>query len=119
MTIPMIIRINIGFLPTVARSKLINFLITQFQLEQSYSDNDDIISLNTTSGIQTIKKTVESILTEICEGYIITENIHAENEIVVLKKGDLEQLDIYICIHCGMPFESEGQRSIHQRIHYF
>ena len=115
----MVIRINATFLPSPIRSKLINFLMTKFKLEETYSDNDHIISLDTTSNIQTIKKIVENIFVENYDGYIITENNQVENEIAILKKGDLEQLEIYICIHCGMPFESEDQRSIHQRIHYF
>jgi hypothetical protein len=41
-----------------------------------------------------------------------------ENEIAILKNGDIEQLGIYICSHCGMLFKSDVQRTIHQRIHY-
>jgi rubrerythrin len=51
--------------------------------------------------------------------YVISENTHDESEIAVLKKGDIEQLGIYVCMHCGMPFESQAQRTVHERIHYF
>ena len=51
--------------------------------------------------------------------YIVAENTEVENEITILKQGDMEQFGIYICTHCGMSFESEIQRTVHQRIHYF
>ena len=115
----MVIRINTTFLPSPKRSKLINFLMTKFKLEETYSDNDHIISLDTTSNIQTIKKIVENIFVENYDGYIITENNQVENEIAILKKGDLEQLEYIYVFIVACRLKVKDQRSIHQRIHYF
>ena len=41
-----------------------------------------------------------------------------KNEIAILKSGDLEEIGIFICAHCGTPFQSHEQMMIHQRMHY-
>lgn len=49
---------------------------------------------------------------------IAVENVQDESEIAVLKKGDIEQLGLYLCGYCAMVFGSDIERSIHQRVHY-
>src|SRR6476659_10187953 len=67
-----------------------------------------------------IKQVIQHIFTQNhINDYIVAENTEVENEITILKQGDMEQFGIYICTHCGMSFESEIQRTVHQRIHYF
>jgi hypothetical protein len=50
---------------------------------------------------------------------VVVDNIEEEDEIAILRKDDLEQLGIFICLHCGTLFASENERTIHQRMHYF
>jgi hypothetical protein len=52
------------------------------------------------------------------EGYSVVENMIDKNEIAILKSGDLEEIGIFICAHCGTPFQSHEQMMIHQRMHY-
>ena len=83
-------------------------------------DNNDIIILDGETDIQKIKEILQYALTKNrLNDYIVTENTKEENEIAILKNGDIEQLGIYICPHCGMLFKNDTQRTIHQRIHYF
>jgi len=51
--------------------------------------------------------------------YVIAENSRDDDELVVLKKGDIEQIGLFICMHCSMIFGSAEERSEHLRAHYF
>ena len=51
--------------------------------------------------------------------YVIAENSRDDNELVILKKGDIEQIGLFICMHCSMIFGSAEERSEHLRAHYF
>lgn len=53
------------------------------------------------------------------DDYVVTGNNDNPAEIAVLKKGDIEQLGLFICGFCPMIFQSEVEKNIHQRIHYF
>jgi hypothetical protein len=53
------------------------------------------------------------------DDYVITGNNDNPAEIDILKKGDLEQLGLFICSFCPMICQSEVEKIIHQRIHYF
>ena len=70
--------------------------------------------------IEKIKEVLQEILTShsLIE-YIVAENSEDENEIVILKQGDMEQFGVYICSHCSMSFKTENLRSLHERLHYF
>ncbi len=82
--------------------------------------NEGIIILQDESNAQKIKSRLEEILKEnTIQDFVVTENTEKQNEITLLKKGDIEQLGIYLCTHCGVAFGSEIQRTVHQRIHYF
>jgi hypothetical protein len=52
------------------------------------------------------------------EDYLVAENEEDPNEIAILKKGDIQQLGLFICGFCPMIFRSEIEKNIHQRIHY-
>jgi hypothetical protein len=70
--------------------------------------------------IEKIKEILQDILTRhSLSEYIIAENTEDENEIVILKQGDMEQFGVYICSHCSMSFKSKNLRSLHERVHYF
>ncbi|MDQ6866308.1 MAG: hypothetical protein M3044_21080 [Thermoproteota archaeon] len=82
--------------------------------------NEGTIILQDESNAQKIKSRLEEILKEnTIQDFVVTENTEKQNEITLLKKGDIEQLGIYLCTHCGVAFGSEIQRTVHQRIHYF
>lgn len=51
--------------------------------------------------------------------YIVAENNEDEHEIAILKKGDIQQIGLFLCSFCPMIFGSETEKNIHQRIHYF
>ena len=53
------------------------------------------------------------------EDYLVAENDEDPNEIAILKKGNIEQLGLFICEFCPLVFRSEIEKTIHQRIHYF
>lgn len=92
---------------------------------------DHIIEVNTDEGQicirleeddeKKIKLIIESEFTQNrdFEDYVITGNKDNPAEIDILKKGDLEQLGLFICGFCPMIFQSEVEKIIHQRIHYF
>lgn len=52
------------------------------------------------------------------QGYVVAQDTEKQNTLTLLKKGDLEQLGILICIFCGASFNSEDEKNIHQRMHY-
>jgi hypothetical protein len=82
--------------------------------------NEGIIILQDEGNAQKIKRRLEEILKEnTIQDFVVTENTEKQNEITLLKIGDIEQLGIYLCTHCGVAFGSEIQRTVHQRIHYF
>jgi transcription elongation factor Elf1 len=87
---------------------------------ENNNNNKDVIIFADENNIQKIKQIIQHIFTQNhINDYIVAENTEVENEIAILKQGDMEQFGIYICTHCGMSFESEIQRTVHQRIHYF
>lgn len=53
------------------------------------------------------------------DNYIVSEDLESENTFVILNQSDIEQLGISICDFCGLICESEEEKCIHQRIHYF
>lgn len=66
-----------------------------------------------------IRQVKERLEKQLPEGYIATENSEDPDELAVLKKGDLEQLGLYICSFCPSVFKSEIERNVHQRVHLF
>jgi hypothetical protein len=83
------------------------------------NETNTLIFINENS-IEKIKEILQDILTShSLSEYIVAENAEDENEIVILKQGDMEQFGIYICSHCSMSFKTENLRSLHERLHYF
>ena len=121
----MVIRIDISNLTNDLRDIILNSLELKSFLNDQLNNNDDnnkqIIVLPNENNIQKLKQIIQNILTRNCyqNEYIVAENLEEKNEIAILKQGDMEQLGIYICTHCGMSFKSQVQRTIHERMHYF
>jgi hypothetical protein len=122
MIISMAIKVDMSYLSSNIRKIILNTIETKSisQKKSNNNNNNDIIILDSETDIQKIKEILQYTLTKNrLNDYIVTENMKEENEIAILKNGDIEQLGIYICSHCGMLFKSDVQRTIHQRIHYF
>lgn len=51
--------------------------------------------------------------------YVAAEDMEEKGVIAVLRKGNIEQLGLYLCGYCAMVFASELERNLHQRAHYF
>src|SRR5919204_814926 len=123
----MVIRIDISNLNNELRDIILNSLELKYFLNDQLNNNDDnnnnkqIIVLPNENNIQKLKQIIQNILTKnrYHNEYIVAENLEEKNEIAILKQGDMEQLGIYICTHCGMSFKSQVQRTIHERMHYF
>ena len=122
----MVIRIDISNLTNDLRDIILNSLELKSFLNDQLNNNDDnnnkqIIVLPNENNIQKLKQIIQNILTRNCyqNEYIVAENLEEKNEIAILKQGDMEQLGIYICTHCGLSFKSQVQRTIHERMHYF
>jgi hypothetical protein len=122
----MVVRVDISYLTSDLRYIIVNNAKVKSIPNYLHSNrnkdnnNNDIITFIDENSIQKIKQIIQHIFTENhINGYIVAENTEEENEIAILKQGDMEQFGIYVCTHCGMSFESEIQRTVHQRIHYF
>ena len=122
MIISMVIRVDMSYLSSNIRKIILNTIENKFisqKQSNNNNNNNNIIILDSETDIQKIKEILQYTLTKNrLNDYIVTENMKEENEIAILKNGDIEQLGIYICSHCGMLFKSDVQRTIHQRIHY-
>jgi len=116
----MAVRVDISYLPGDLRYIILNSIEVKSVLDTQGDNNKDVIIFTMENNIQKIKRIMQNILSQNhITAYIVAENSEKENEMTILKQGDMEQFGIYICTHCGMSFESEIQRTVHQRIHYF
>jgi hypothetical protein len=119
----MVIRVDMSYLSSNIRKIILNTIENkstwQKQSNNNKNNNNDIIIFDNETDIQKIKEILQYTLAKNrLNDYIVTENMKEENEIAILKNGDIEQLGIYTCPHCAMLFKSDVQRTIHQRIHY-
>jgi hypothetical protein len=116
----MAIRVDISYLPEDLKNIILDSVELKSTLDHKTNNDKDVIIFNMENNVQKIKQIIQDILSQNdVNAYIVAENSEKENEITILKQGDMEQFGIYICAHCAMSFESEIQRTIHQRIHYF
>jgi hypothetical protein len=105
------------------RPVILSFLHRQIAKNSVIQDNTDDgqIFLPEEHDGQKIKQIIESEFTKNrdFDDYIVTRNNEDPLEIAILKKGDIEQLGLFICGFCAMVFRSEVEKNIHQRVHYF
>ena len=112
----MVVTIDLSYVPDRIRSLIHKSIDLKFHT----SKNGYMIILENEANTEKIKSMLEQILKEnTIDDLVVTENTEKDNEITLLKQGDLEQLGIFLCTHCGVSFGSEIQRIVHQRIHYF
>ncbi|HZA08085.1 MAG TPA: hypothetical protein VE619_10305 [Nitrososphaeraceae archaeon] len=113
----MVVKIDLSYVPNNIQSIILDVIEKVVASQKQFADK--IITLYNETNVQKIKEVLEEELRlNDVNDYVISENMQNENEMAILKKGDIEQLGIYVCIHCGMAFESEIQRVVHQRMHY-
>ena len=114
----MVVKIDLSYIPSNVQhivSDIVERLVSSHK-----ESSDRIITLYNEMSVERIKHILEEGLRlRDLNDYVISENTLDDTEIAVLKKGDIEQLGIYVCMHCAMVFESEIQRTIHERVHYF
>jgi hypothetical protein len=113
-------KVDVSRLPHSLKEIIISAFEHKSILQKQSNIHKNTIILDDENDVQRIKQILEDTLaSNQVNDYMVAENSQQENEIAILKKGDIEQLGIFICAHCGMLFDSELQRIIHQRIHYF
>ena len=116
----MVIKVDVSRLSDSLKEIIVSIFEQKSILQRQSNINKNILVLVNENDVQSIKQIIEDTLkSNVINDYLVAENTKEQNEIGILKRGDIEQLGIFICAHCGMLFESELQRTIHQRIHYF
>jgi hypothetical protein len=116
----MVIKVDVSRLSDSLKEIIVSIFEQKSILQRQSNINKNILVLVNENNVQSIKQILEDTLkSNVINDYLVAENTKEQNEIAILKRGDIEQLGIFICAHCGMLFESELQRTIHQRIHYF
>jgi hypothetical protein len=116
----MVVKIDMSFIPANLKRTLMKSFDENGILEGQRDYDKNLIVFNKGYSRQKVKEFLEQELkkNEVYD-YLVSENSEDEREIAILRKGDIEQLGIYPCIHCGMVFGSEEHRTIHERVHYF
>ena len=116
----MVIKVDVSRLSDSLKEIIVSIFEQKSILQRQSNINKNILVLVNENDVQSIKQILEDTLkSNVINDYLVAENTKEQNEIAILKRGDIEQLGIFICAHCGMLFESELQRTIHERIHYF
>jgi putative ribosome biogenesis GTPase RsgA len=116
----MVIKVDVSRLSDSLKEIIVSIFEQKSILQRQSNINKNILVLVNENDVQSIKQILEDTLNRnLINDYLVAENSKEQNEIAILKRGDIEQLGIFICDHCGMLFDSELQRTIHQRIHYF
>jgi hypothetical protein len=125
--------LNVGldtsFLPDSLRSTILRSLHKRYRITaekkngnmKSHKDNKNFLIVEYEEGsFDDFKAVLEDILEENhMEQFEIAVNTKEYNTYSVLKKGDLEQIGLVICDHCGMVFGTYDEKMVHERIHYF
>lgn len=116
----MVIKVDVSRLSDSLKEIIVSIFEQKSILQRQSNINNNILVLVNENDVQSIKQILEDTLkSNVINDYLVAENTKEQNELAILKRGDIEQLGIFICDHCGMLFDSELQRTIHQRIHYF
>ena len=123
----MIIKVDLNFLPENLRSVIINskelnqYSINMEDITEKYEEKSNGIYMFGFDGyLSSFKGLVKVVLqNNSIHDYVVAEDLAYDNTLVILKDGDIQQLDIWLCDICGLACASEDEKYIHQRIHYF
>lgn len=108
--------IDISRTPKFLKS-IIYMEITRFHVTDM---NDNYLKMDQEFNRQHVKSFLEEVFcAHSLSDYVIAENSLDDKELVILKKGDIEEIGLFICMHCSMIFGSAEERSEHLRAHYF
>lgn len=100
------------FLKSIIYEEIVRFHVIRM--------NDNYLEIGQECNRQLVKSFLDNVFcAHSLSDYIIAENSRDDNELVILKKGDIEQIGLFICMHCSMIFGSAEERSEHLRAHYF
>ena len=120
--------LDTSFLPDSLRSIFLHSLHKRYRITaekkngnlKSHKDNKNFLIVEYEEGsFEDFKAVLEDILEENhIEEFLIAVNTEEYNTYSVLKKGDLEQIGLVICEHCGMVFGTYDEKMVHERIHY-
>lgn len=121
--------LDTSFLPDSLRSTILRSLHKRYRItaekkngnKKSHKDNKNFLTVEYEEGsFDDFKAVLEDILEENhMEQFVVAENTEEYNTYSVLKKGDLEQIGLVICDHCGMVFGTYDEKMVHEKIHYF
>ena len=113
-----VVIVNVSSACQELRLQILSMLKEQFAGGIEECGDEGQIVLAAEQDAQKVKALVEELL-EARDDYVVAESSEDPNEIAVLKKGDIQQLGLFVCGYCPMVLKSEIERSIHQRVHYF
>jgi hypothetical protein len=100
------------FLKSIIYKEIARFHVTDM--------NNSYLKMDQECDRQDVKSFLEDVFcAHSLSDYVIAENSRDDNELVIMKKGDIEQIGLFICVHCSMIFGSAEERSEHLRAHYF
>jgi hypothetical protein len=100
------------FLKSIIYKEIARFHVTDM--------NNSYLKMDQECDRQDVKSFLEEVFcAHSLSDYVIAENSRDDNELVIMKKGDIEQIGLFICMHCNMIFGSAEERSEHLRAHYF
>ncbi|HYA82632.1 MAG TPA: hypothetical protein VEH06_04170, partial [Candidatus Bathyarchaeia archaeon] len=85
----MVVTIDLSYVPDMVRSLIRKSIDLKYHTNQ----NECMIILQNEPNTEKIRSILEQILKEnTIDDFVVTENTEKENEITLLKQGDLEQL---------------------------
>jgi hypothetical protein len=119
------IRVDMSFFPDHLIPIVTNSVeIKPFYVKNYHVNNQDSASRFSIFEFSGSMKEFEDLLNSSLQKnsideYVVVQDMEKENTLTILKIGDIEQLGILICDFCGAVFNSEDEKYIHQRSHYF
>jgi hypothetical protein len=124
----LVIKLDILFLPEDIRSLVIRSIdakkynVVEIHSDKNNSNKNFIIFEYDGDSIDNFKHMFEEDILakdQKMDSFMVAQDTEAENTLAIFKKGDIEQFGLYACKHCGMIFNSNEERVLHERIHYF
>lgn len=117
----MVVKVDLSHLPLNLKLAILNNQeFSSLPRDDRFDKDVDVVFLDVSQEVkEKVMTMIENTLSmSNIEEYSVVENMIDQSEIAVLKSGDIEELGIFICAHCGAPFQNREQMMIHQRMHY-
>jgi hypothetical protein len=117
--------LDLSYCPDSLLSSIINSdNIKNLLIKKDYSKGDQAtgqkgIEFDFPGPINELELLLNSILQKNSnKEYVVVQDTEQDNTLTLLKKGDVEQLGIFICDLCGAVFHDEDEKYEHQRAHF-